>query len=252
MNKISAKVLYAGDSQIPGPANYLFAALKKGGFEVTHLPPDKVLEPGMINRGRFDAIILSDYPKKNCPKSAQKAIANAVQKGSGFMMVGGWASFSAPYGLWHGTEIEDLLPVQCLDRDDRTNFYSGAAVILKGAHPAIDPKIFQKPPAICGLNHVKLKKNGRLILAAKPISIQQGKGRARVGFLSDEFPLLAVDRNPKKRVAAFATDFAPHWCGGLVDWGGKTVTLPVVGEVQVQVGDAYVSFIGSLVRWLCG
>ena len=50
--------------------------------------------------------------------------------------------------------------------------------------------------------------------------------------------------------AAFLSDFAPHWCGGMVDWGHKTLKLSVEKNIQVQVGDFYARFIGSLLRWL--
>lgn len=54
------------------------------------------------------------------------------------------------------------------------------------------------------------------------------------------------------RVAAYASDLAPHWCGGLVDWGERTLKLPVAPGIGVQVGDFYARFIVSLVSWLCG
>jgi hypothetical protein len=62
------------------------------------------------------------------------------------------------------------------------------------------------------------------------------------------------------------TDAAPHWCGGLLDWGTKHVTLPVPaknrggsaascggkGGITITVGNAYLEFFSSLILWLAG
>ena len=245
------KVLYAGDSKLGGAANYLLAVLRYGGFGVSHVPPDRAL--GMVDLKRdWDAVILSDYPAKACKSQVQAAIAGQVSRGAGLLMVGGWASFSAPWGRWQGSIIEKILPVRCLGMDDRKNFPSGAAVVQKRSHSAIDSKFFKNPPVICGLNRVRVKDSGRVILEARPVSIRAAGGRASASLKNEEFPLLTTGQDPKTRVAAYASDFAPHWCGGLVDWGGRTLKLPVAPGIGVQVGDFYAGFIVSLVNWLCG
>ncbi|HXV28077.1 MAG TPA: hypothetical protein VD913_03845, partial [bacterium] len=55
---------------------------------------------------------------------------------------------------------------------------------------------------------------------------------------------------PEMRTAAFASDFAPHWCGGFVDWGNKTLRLPVARNIRVEAGNYYVLFITRLLNWL--
>ena len=229
------RILYAGDSPVGGPANYLLAILKSLKIPFTHVPPSEVLRPG-----EFGAIILSDFSKKNLPADSERKIVEQVKNGPGLLMIGGWGSYSGPFGGWKGTQIEKLLPVECLKRDDRTNFPGGALITLKKKHPMFNGLSFSNPPVICGMNQVRIKKNGRLILTAKKIA-----GGA-------QYPLLVVDSDPKKRIAALTTDLAPHWCGGMVDWGKSSVKLPVNAKISVEVGDAYIRFVSSLIRWIVG
>ena len=229
-------VLYAGDSAVGGAANYLLGVLRYGGFKVSHVPPSQPLSRAHLKGARWGATLLSDYAAKQCSKLVQDEIGRQVSQGSGLMMVGGWASFSGPFGGWQDSKIERLLPVRCLGRDDRTNFPSGAAVQLKTSHPALDPRMFKNPPVICGINHVQVKESGRIILSARPLSIDAGKSNVSVR-LKGEFPLLALGKNPAKRVAAYASDFAPHWCGGLADWGRKTLKLSVAPGIPIEVVD---------------
>ena len=238
------KILYAGDSPVGGAANYLLGILKSIRADVLHLPPSETLQPKTLNK-KFDAIILSDFPKSRTPLETQKAIARQVEGGTGLLMIGGWASFAAIYGKWKGSEIEKLLPVDCLGRDDRTNLPGGGLVVLKNKHPMFRSLSFKNPPVLCGLNQIKPKKKSLTVLTAG--EIRSSGSRLALGT---EYPLLVVDR--AKRTAALATDLAPHWCGGLVDWGKKRVKLPVAKGIQIEVGNLYVEFVASLVRWLAG
>lgn len=246
------KILYAGDSPVGGPANYLLGILRSLKASVLHVPPERKLLPNAARR-KYDAIILSDYPKAQLPAASERALADHVSHGAGLLMVGGWASFSGPFGKWRGSEIEKLLPVTCLGADDRRNFPSGLFVIPKRKHPVLGGIRFSNPPVLCGLNEVRPKKNSSVVLAARAIV---GAGRPQGALLltlsKKEFPLLVADSDPKKRIAVFATDFAPHWCGGLVDWGTKRVKLSVTSNIRIEVGDAYVRFITNLIRWLAG
>ena len=239
------KILYAGDSPVGGPANYLLAVLKnlKAGFR--HVPPGKTLRLGYFKK-RFDVIILSDFSRNHAPAAVQHAVVRQIEEGCGFLMIGGWGSFSGPCGGWHGSILEKRMPVTCLNRDDRVNFPGGAHMMLQCEHPIFQGLSFTHPPAILGLNEIKPKKNTLTLLSAKKI-IRVGD---RVMLDPVEHPLLVIDAHPEKRIAALATDIAPHWCGGLLDWGKTHVTLPVAGSIRVEVGNFYVQFLSSLIRWL--
>lgn len=233
------KILYAGDSPVGGPANYLLGILGFLKAKATHLPPSEILKPRRLQE-RYNAIILSDFSAAHTPLASQRLIEKQVSEGTGLVMIGGWGSFSGPFGKWRGSLIERLLPVRCLARDDRVNFPGGAHLVLKRKHPMFHSLNFKDPPVICGLNQIQPRKRGRVVLNARRIV----DGR--------EYPLLVMDTDPGRRVAALATDLAPHWCGGLVDWGKKRVKIRVKDKVWIEVGDRYVGFVSSLLRWLTG
>ena len=233
------RILYAGDSPVGGPANYLLGILQFLKADFIHLAPSEILRPRLL-KSRYDAIILSDFSRRHVPTASQKRIAEQAANGMGLLMIGGWGSFSGPLGGWHGALIEKILPVSCLNRDDRVNFPGGALIIEKKKHPMFRSIRWNDPPVICGLNQFRPRKNGLVLLAARRM-----KDRT-------EFPLLVVDRNPKKRIAALATDLAPHWSGGLVDWGTRRVKIRVNKRIQIEVGGLYVRFVSSLIKWLAG
>ncbi len=245
------RVLYAGDSPVGGSVNYLLAVLKKLRATVRHLPPSQTLHPRLLRR-RFDAIILSDFSRDRVPHAAEAAMARQVEDGTGLLMVGGWSSFAGPFGGWRGSRIESLLPVRCLGRDDRKHFPVGALMTPRAHHPMFRSLSFREPPVICGLNRVQPKAHGTVVLAATPLVARwkQATGGVDVRVSPATYPLLVVDSRQHRRAAALATDLAPHWCGGLVDWGHRRVVLPVTGTIRVEVGDRYLQFVSSLVRWL--
>ena len=64
----------------------------------------------------------------------------------------------------------------------------------------------------------------------------------------EESPLLIVGQHGRGRVATLATDVAPHWVGGLVDWGDRRVTQEVAGGF-VEIGNWYAQFFRNLLVW---
>ena len=237
------KILYAGDSPIGGPANYLLAILKFLKADVRHLPPSEILKPSLVQKS-YDAILLSDFSRSHAPAASQIAISEQVRKGTGLLMIGGWGSFAGPFGGWKGSLVEKLLPVSCLGRDDRVNFPGGAFMIPKTKHPVFRSLSVSDSPVICGLNQIRPKRGASVILTARRIL------RSGPSLEKREYPLLVIDADPRKRIAALATDLAPHWCGGLVDWGKKRLRFRVKNKIWVEVGDRYVRFVSSLLKWL--
>ena len=71
--------------------------------------------------------------------------------------------------------------------------------------------------------------------------------------LLESFPFLVVDDAGAGRVAAFASDVAPHWIGGMVDWGAPRIfqELPkrLGNNLFVEIGCDYAKFFEQLVRW---
>ena len=238
------RVLYAGDSPVGGPANYLLGVLKFMGAKTTHVPPSQSLYPASFEK-KYDVILFSDYSAKQCSRETQLRLMTAIEGGMGFAMIGGWGSFSGPFGGWRESILEKLLPVECLDRDDRVNFPGGAAFVVKERHAVLGNFSNRHLPVICGLNHVVPREHAKVVLAVRRILHEK-----KIRLEEKEYPLLVVNAGPGMRTAVFASDCAPHWCGGMVDWGAKTLKLPVAPKIRIQVGDAYVRFLSSVVRWL--
>jgi uncharacterized membrane protein len=221
--------------------------------DLTHLAPSEELSPSILGR-KYDAIILSDFSADHVSSEAQRRIIKQVEQRTGLLMIGGWGSFSGPYGGWRGSLLEGILPVTCLGRDDRMNFPSGALMVVKDRLPMFGTLSFDSTPVICGLNELRPKKKSRVLLTVRKIA-NKGNPASRGFRLSldpKEYPFLVVDADPRKRVAALATDLAPHWCGGLLDWGKKHKILPVSDKIKIEVGERYIQFVASLIRWLAG
>lgn len=238
-------ILFCGDSAAGGAANYLLGVLPSLPAKLTHLPPAKKLTLAHLKKD-FDVIIFSDYSYDQLSKTVEKKVDALVRGGVGLIMVGGWGSFSGPFGKWRGSLIEKLLPVKCSAKDDRINFSSGAHFSLATQHPVIKGVQVKNSPVICGLNDVKVKKQATVVLNAREI-VTVGSHLTLDPVLH---PLLVVNNDPKTRTAAFACDFAPHWCGGLVDWGTKRKKLTVKPGMQIEVSDQYILLIKQIMFWL--
>ncbi len=231
-------VLYLGDGPKEGPACYLLGILKYAKFSITHIEPSKKLT-GSLMRRSFSLIILSDYPRRNLSLAAMQWIECEVKKGSGLIMIGGWGSFNGLNQGYKKSMIENILPVTCLNRDDRHNLASGALVQRSPISSSILQGISFKPsPVLIGYNEVRAKKNTQVLLKVKEnVSHKQN-------------PLLVVGKYGLGKTAAFTTDLAPHWCGGLVDWGQKRMRLQVDQNIRIEVGNLYVQFFSKLLKEL--
>lgn len=244
------RILYAGDGQKHGAAKYLLSILELFGVDYVYVPSSEILSPFLL-KPYFDAVILSDYRQDRLPPESEKRIVQMTAEGTGLMMIGGWSSFRGLAGHWGNSQIEKLLPVTCLKKDDRRNFSSGAAVGLRKKKQKIfSQSLFHDLPVICGLNEVVPKKESRVVLTANPLKVSPSKtGKPSVKINFSEYPLLVTHSDSKRRAAALTTDLAPHWCGGLIDWGNERIKLNFEG-IYIEVGNKYVKFIESLLKWL--
>lgn len=237
------KILYCGDSPAGGPANYLLAMIRYIGAKVTHVHPGVKLAP-QIAEERYDAIVFSDYGYDCLPEKSEQKLIYQILSGTGFLMVGGWGSFAGPFGNWQKSEIAKLLPVECAKKDDRINLGSGLYPFVQGKHLILNGLDFKSAPVLIGLNDVRSRKDAKVLLTAKAFQPSSGK------FIGSDYPLLVVSTDPAIRTAAFTTDFAPHWCGGWVDWGKKRLVLPAAPGILVEISDQYLKFGAQLLTWL--
>jgi uncharacterized membrane protein len=182
----------------------------------------------------YDVVIFSDvgynsmlfYPGLTPPytyplgRDRCRMVADFTRNGGGFIMVGGYLSFAGFNGIarYHGTVIEELLPVSILPYDDRVEVVEGFRFeIADPAHPVVAG--FDWADAgftMCGYNRVTLKPGAHLV--------------ARTG----DDPIIATGSYGAGRTAVFATDFAPHWGGDFLQWPG------------------YADFWAGMLRWLGG
>ncbi|MBM4074350.1 MAG: hypothetical protein FJ267_01740, partial [Planctomycetes bacterium] len=76
----------------------------------------------------------------------------------------------------------------------------------------------------------------------------------RYGFhwepANEEFPVLVTGRYGNGQVAAFASDVAPHWVGGFVDWGDRRVKAKAKDAAEIEVGSYYARFWQTLIESL--
>lgn len=188
---------------------YIRAAIEQAGYEVTFLPNH--LAPtqfpfSLAALKQYACVILSDIGSNTLllppatfsqsipmPNRCQ-LIKDYVQQGGAFLMVGGYMSFTGVdaktrYGQ---TPVADILPIRCLEIDDRSEHPEGITPIITKMHKALRG-LPNQWPALLGYN--------------KTLPTAQGEVLATIG--GD--PLIAVGSFGNGKSAVFTSDCAPHW-----------------------------------------
>ena len=244
-----AKVLFAGESWMSFSINAkgfnsynvggygeggqpLIDALEGMGHSVTYLRNHEAIDqfPRTVEELKdYDVVILSDIGADTLllppdvlvggmtRPNPLVAIKDFVSQGGGFLMVGGYMSFSGFEGRAHykHTPIADVLPVNLVGYDDRMEKPEGCT-----------PKVEVKDhPILSGIPHEWPSFLGYNKLSAKP--------DAEVLLSVDEDAFVTVDDFGKGRVAAFASDCSPHW-----------------GSLSFTEWESYPHFWSQLVDWL--
>lgn len=215
---------------------YFEKALVDNGIEYDYVPTPKVAEefPWTLEEmKKYDAIIVSDVGSDTFLISARtmsgertpnrlKLIEQYVAEGGGFLMWGGYLSFTGLYGkgFYRGTAIERLLPVELLPYDDRIEAPEGfLPKILVKDHP-----IFEGLPE---------KWEGFFLSYNRLIP---KKGATVLGIIEeyDDDPFLTIWDYGKGRAMASAVDCAHH------------------GAAPSFLNWEYTSRLyGNMVRWIC-
>lgn len=240
-------VLYLGDTALSGAAAYLAGLMTAFGVQFDYLPSDKpVTVPQVASRKLF---ILSDYPSNLMSNDVQRAILDQVRQGAGLLMIGGWESFHGHGGNWDGTPIAGALPVEISSEDDRINCDQPALLVKAFEHPIVDELPWDtRPPTVGGFNRFLAKPQAAVLLNVQRFAVTRD-GRTFQFTPDDVHPMLVVGAHGSGRTAALATDLAPHWVGGFVDWGDERVTAQAIGSWQIEVGNLYSQFIANLLAW---
>jgi uncharacterized membrane protein len=188
---------------------WLENALKKNGFEVVYIPNHLASAqfPSTIDElKRYSVVILSDigsntlllHPdtlmKSNKTTNRLHLLKDYVKDGGGLIMFGGWMSFQGIEGKAHykGSPIEELLPVNMVDGDDRVEVPEGFKPSILLPHHPILKNIPSQWPAFLSYNKLKIK------LGADLLAVYQDDA------------ILSAWNFGMGRSVAFAMDCAPH------------------------------------------
>jgi hypothetical protein len=216
------KVLYIQGPDFSWEPRYLTPALDAA--REIHVDYRKLGEPARGDRGQlddadlatgqYDVFILGGLPADHLTRLQQRALASAVDKGAGLIMLGGRSSFGP--GGWGATELARIMPVNIGPSDGQVEPEDGLKmvpdtlgldnyVLRLGPTPADSARIWDALPPITGTNLFGPPKPSAIILA-----------RARGGR---ELPLLiGMDNVGKGRVLAFGAETWP-WARSFEDQG---------------------------------
>ena len=117
-----------------------------------------------------------------------------VRAGGGLLMVGGYLTFQgiAAKGNYHGSPVEEVLPVLLSAGDDRHEAPEGLLpVMVEPEHPVLSG--LADWPALLGYNRATLHPEATLVASI------------------DGDPLIAVRNVGSGRSAVFSSDCGPHW-----------------------------------------
>ncbi len=245
---MTKSILYFGDTTLDSAAAYLAGLIHHRGWAFDYVPSEQAADVDLL-AGERALYILSDYPAAQLETALQELIVARVAQGSGLLMIGGWESFRGCDGQWQETPIATMLPVVISSEDDRINCDQPALVRPLCDHPVTrDLPWDERPPCIGGFNRFAAKTDSTTLLETQ---------RYHVSRFDEEFAFTPADRDPllvvgthgRGRVAALATDVAPHWVGGLVDWGPSRVATQAPGAEAVEVGNLYAQLFWQLLQW---
>jgi hypothetical protein len=268
------KICYLGDDNLGGAAAYLAGIMLHYGLAFDHVPSSEP-PPASFAATPYALYVVSDYRAATFGPAAMSRVAERVRQGAGLAMFGGWDSFFGRLGEYHASPLAEVLPVVMQTSDDRRNSAQPCLMNKVADHPILNGLPWDQPTGIGGYNAVTAKPDAATLLTSVRFAVQRvergteevvgntpskpqsvSPTTSSVPFRSAEFhfiggeesPLLVVGEYGRGRVAALATDVAPHWVGGMVDWGDRRITQPVGGGF-VEIGNWYAQFFHNLLVW---
>lgn len=241
------RICYLGDDDLSAAAAYLAGIMGHAGLPYDHVPSRRPVN-GEILDEPYALYILSDYPSAGFSIEQMRRLAENVANGSGLLMIGGWESYFGRVGEYVNRPIADLLPVYLTTSDDRVNCPQGCYVRKARRHPITDGLPWQNPPMVAGYNRIVPKPDAQILLVGERVwTVDTGK---ELQFsIVDTVPLLVIGKHGRGRVAALAFDVAPHWIGGMVDWGTRRIVQQIPVGGFVEIGDDYAKFFRQLLAW---
>ncbi len=243
-------ICYLGDDSINGPAAYLCGIMTH--FNLTFDRVDSTDSPSeAFCKTPYKLYVISDYPRARFSDNQLEYAAEAVKNGAGLIMFGGWESYFGRLGEYHRTILKEVLPVIMETKDDRRNYSQPCVIVPRSEHPITAGLPWDTPPCIGGFNAFTPKPESQVIMEIHRFAIHQRQ--AHYAFSATEIlPLLVLGKYGKGNVAALATDVAPHWVGGFVDWGTSRCIQNLPNGGFIDVGADYARFFKQLLEWGLG
>jgi len=243
------KICYLGDDHLDGAAAiYLAGIMRHYGLPFDHIRSDRE-PPAGFEEKPYSLYIVSDYPAARFQAGMMERLVGRVrQDGAGLVMLGGWESYFGRLGEYQESPLAEALPVVMQRSDDRRNQAQPCLIRQTADHPILAGLPWDRPPGIGGFNAVQPKPNAATLLMSVQFSVRQTNGE--FAFVrGEESPLLVVGEFGNGRTAALATDVAPHWVGGFVDWGDARI-VQEIGNGFIEVGNWYAEFFRNLTVWI--
>jgi uncharacterized membrane protein len=146
---------------------------------------------------KYDVVILGDLPAASLTEGQRSSLEEAVRKGLGFVMIGGFDNFGS--GGYAGTPVADLLPVRVEAKEQKTEETYAldptdegvrSTVMRLTPDPSRNRELWQSLPRLKGFTVVTEKKRGETVLARGPsgapmlVAQDYGSGRS-MAFLAD-------------------------------------------------------------------
>ncbi|MDX6390822.1 MAG: hypothetical protein QOJ73_1885 [Streptosporangiaceae bacterium] len=200
---------FSTSSYVEG-AGPLRAALTGAAVDVDYLPGHQVPAgfPGSVaDLAGYAAVILSDiganslllspdtFERSMLATNRLEVIERYVRDGGGLLMIGGYLSFAGIDGKarYHGTPVEDALPVTISPLDDRAEAPQGITpVVTEPGHPVL-ADVPPDWPVLLGYNKVTARPAATVVVSC-----------------ADD-PLVVCGEHHAGRSAVFTSDCAPHW-----------------------------------------
>ena len=245
-------ILYLGDTTLREAACYLAGVMSHAGISFDYAPSDTPFSDAWLDAPRR-AVLLSDYPARNLSVAQQEELVRRIAAGTGLLMIGGWESFTGVGGDYGATALAGVLPVAMSASDDRVNWAHPCVAERVRDHPVLQGLPFDRAcPSIGGFNRTRVKPGADLLLNARRFTARGSSGRIEMEAVDPPDPLLVLGQYGRGRVAAYTSDAAPHWVGGMVDWGDSRVTACAEGSAAIEVGNWYARFFSRLILWTAG
>jgi uncharacterized membrane protein len=243
---MAAKICYLGDGSLQTAAAYLGGIMLHHGLTFDYVPSDAAPAADFVSK-RYTLYVVSDYQSATFGQAAMSHVARCIEQGSGLVMLGGWESYYGRLGEYHASPLAEVLPVLMRQSDDRRNSAQPCLLNKTAEHPILAGLPWDQPPGIGGFNAFAAKPGAQTLLTSVRFAVQR-VGNEFEFTRGEESPLLVVGQHGLGHTAALATDVAPHWVGGLVDWGDRRITQDV-GDGLVEIGNWYADFFRNLLVW---